>query len=163
MSESTKGPRPNELLLDSEPSRARGQPSRDESNTNNTSRAVHNDYEHGVPMATPPRSSPDAREKRDVASIYREESKPGDLTIEGKGHKPAHPIGRLRVFANARKSAVAATSPATPETNDYLAGGRGLRLTAKGRVDAPPVHTGLLDGPRLSCSGGDDLEDPTAL
>ena len=113
-------------------------------------------------MATPPRSSPDAREKRDVASIYREESKPGDLTIEGKGHGHGHPIGRLRVFANARKSAVAATSPATPETNEYLAG-RGLRLMVHDRVDAPPVRSGVPDGQRLSCSGGDDLDDRVAL
>ena len=57
---------------------------------NNTSRLVHNSYTGERKPETP-----DARQKKDVASVYNEDAKVTDLSIEGRSNQPIHPIGGL--------------------------------------------------------------------
>ena len=86
--------------------------------------------------------TPDAKEKRDVASIYNEEeaARAIDLSNEGRlgpatggsandeaNVKSNHPIGGLEVLANSRKmTAAAATSPISLETANFLKQGNNL-------------------------------------
>ena len=78
---------------------------------NNSSRIVHNTYTGDKKPETP-----DARQQRDVASIYNEDAKVTDLSIEGRANQPIHPISGLQVLSNSRKLTAAATSPTSPQT-----------------------------------------------